>query len=75
VAEESPAVAHERLAVLRRELNALMGAWHHRTGTPHGVIHASLRCTCGGPSAAQANAEQLRARIVLVREWARRASA
>ena len=71
----SPAAAHERLAVLRRELNALVGAWHHRTGTPHGVIHASLRSTCGGPSAAQANAEQLGARIAQVREWARRASA
>jgi hypothetical protein len=75
VAEEGPAVAHERLAELRRELNALVGAWHHRTGTPHGVSHASLRSTCGGPSAAQANAEQLSARIVQVREWARRASA
>jgi superfamily II DNA or RNA helicase len=72
---EPPAVAHERLGVLRRELNGLVGAWHHRTGTPHGVIHASLRSACGGPAAAQASADQLSARIDLLRSWARRPSA
>ena len=40
---------HEQLAVLRRELNGLVAAWHHRTGQPHGVIHAALRKECGGP--------------------------
>uniref|UniRef100_UPI0030F37DBB DEAD/DEAH box helicase n=1 Tax=Nocardioides sp. GXZ039 TaxID=3136018 RepID=UPI0030F37DBB len=63
---------HEQLAVLRRELNGLVGAWHHRTGQPHGVIHAALRKECGGPAAAVANAGQLRARIDRVREWALR---
>ena len=28
---------HEQLAVLRRELNGLVAAWHHRTGQAHGV--------------------------------------
>ena len=65
---------HEQLAVLRRELNGLVGAWHHRTGQPHGVVHAALRKECGGPAAAIANAEQLRARIDRVREWAARRS-
>jgi hypothetical protein len=65
---------HEQLAVLRRELNGLVGAWHHRTGQPHGVTHAALRKECGGPAAAIANAEQLRARIDRVREWAARKS-
>ena len=43
---------HEQLAVLRRELNGLVAAWHHRTGQPHGVTHAALRKECGGPAAA-----------------------
>ncbi|MCW2813729.1 MAG: Type restriction enzyme res subunit [Nocardioides sp.] len=65
---------HEQLAVLRRELNGLVGAWHHRTGQAHGITHAALRKECGGPAAAVANAEQLRARIDRVREWAVRKS-
>jgi superfamily II DNA or RNA helicase len=73
-AEDAPAAAHKRLAVLRRELNGLVGAWHHRTGAPHGVIHANLRTAGGGPAAAQASADQLRVRIDLLREWARRPS-
>jgi hypothetical protein len=64
------ASAHERLAVLRRELNGLVAAWHHRTGQPHGVTHAALRKECGGPAAAVATAEQLHARIDRLREWA-----
>ena len=63
---------HEQLAVLRRELNGLVGAWYHRTGQPHGVTHAALRKECGGPAAAVANADQLRARIDRVRDWAAR---
>ncbi len=61
---------HEQLAVLRRELNGLVGAWHHRTGQAHGIIHSSLRKECGGPAAAVANADQLHQRIDRVREWA-----
>ena len=63
---------HEQLAVLRRELNGLVAAWHHRTGQPHGVTHAALRKECGGPAAAVASAEQLHARIDRIREWAAR---
>lgn len=65
---------HEQLAVLRRELNGLVAAWYHRTGTPHGMTHAKLRKECGGPAAAVANAAQLAARIDRVREWAMKAS-
>lgn len=64
--------AHERLRTLRAELNGLVGAWHHRTGQPHGVIHAALRKETGGPLAAVATADQLQARIDLVRDWATR---
>ena len=63
---------HEQLAVLRRELNGLVAAWHHRTGQAHGITHAALRKDCGGPAAAIANADQLQARIDRVREWAAR---
>jgi superfamily II DNA or RNA helicase len=63
---------HERLAVLRRELNSLVAAWFHRTGQPHGVTHAALRRDCGGPAAAVASAAQLQARIDKLREWAAR---
>jgi hypothetical protein len=70
-ATQAPAV-HERLAVLRRELNQLVAAWNHRTGQPHGVTHAALRKECGGPAAAVATADQLQERIDLIRAWAAR---
>ena len=63
---------HERLAGLRRELNGLVSAWHHRTGEPHGVTHTRLRQACGGPAAPEAGADELRARIDALRDWAAR---
>jgi superfamily II DNA or RNA helicase len=70
--EVAELTTHEQLATLRRELNGLVAAWHHRTGQAHGVTHAELRRECGGPAAAVANATQLRARIDRVRDWAAR---
>jgi superfamily II DNA or RNA helicase len=61
---------HEQIALLRRDLNGLVAAWHHRTGQPHGVIHNDLRRKLGGPAAAQASSEQLKERIELIRHWA-----
>ncbi|GLX98165.1 DEAD/DEAH box helicase family protein [Herbidospora sp. NEAU-GS84] len=61
---------HEQIAELRKELNGLVGAWNHRTGQPHGVIHAELRRSCGGPAIAQATADQIRERIAMIRKWA-----
>jgi hypothetical protein len=66
----APPVSRQALAALRKELNGLVGAWSHRTGQPHGVIHAELRRTCGGPPLPQATAEQIRARIDMIRRWA-----
>jgi superfamily II DNA or RNA helicase len=63
---------HEQLAALRRELNGLVAAWHHRSGQAHGVTHAELRRECGGPAAALATADQLRERINRLREMAAR---
>jgi superfamily II DNA or RNA helicase len=65
-----PAVSRQALAALRKELNGLVGAWSHRTGQSHGVIHNDLRRTCGGPPLPQATAEQIRARIDTIRRWA-----
>jgi len=65
-----PAVSREQLAALRKELNGLVGAWSHRTGQPHGVIHTELRNACGGPALPQASAEQIKARIDKIRQWA-----
>ena len=68
------ATAFETLQALRKELSGLVGATHHRTGKPHGVIHAELRTACGGPPTAQATAVQLQERIDQLRAWARRAT-
>lgn len=65
-----PPATRETLAALRKELNALVAARHHRTGLPHGVIHADLRRACGGPPLPQATGEQIRARIETIRRWA-----
>jgi superfamily II DNA or RNA helicase len=59
--------AGERRVALRRQLNALVAAHHHRTGLPHGKIHAELRRLCGGPPSAQATIDQLEERIATVR--------
>jgi hypothetical protein len=64
-------VRREVLAGLRKELNGLIGAWHHRTGQPHAMVHADLRRACGGPALPQATAEQIQARIDTIRTWAR----
>jgi hypothetical protein len=68
--DAAPPVSREALGALRKELNGLVGAWNHRTGQPHGVIHNDLRKACGGPPLPQATAEQIRARIDMIREWA-----
>ncbi len=69
--DPEPALApHEEIHALRKELNGLVGAWNHRTGQPHGIIHAELRRVAGGPPIAQASAEQIRERIALIRKWA-----
>jgi hypothetical protein len=65
------ASAFEVLQGLRKELNGLVGAWHHRTGKPHGAIHAELRAACGGPPTAVATAQQVQDRIETMRRWAR----
>jgi superfamily II DNA or RNA helicase len=50
---------HRQITALRKELHSLVGAWARRTGQPHGVVHAELRRTCGGPEVPQADPAQL----------------
>ncbi len=59
---------HGQLRDLRRELNTLVSATHHRTGKPHGWIHSELRRRCGGPPIAAATREQIQARIEALRQ-------
>ena len=61
---------YQAVADLRRELSGLVAAWHHRTGQPHGVIHADLRSACGGPLVALAGAGEIQQRIDTLRTWA-----
>jgi superfamily II DNA or RNA helicase len=63
------ASVQERLASLRRELNALVAMYHHRTSKSHGAIHGELRRVCGGPPTAMATVEQLEERIATLRSW------
>jgi superfamily II DNA or RNA helicase len=69
-ADQAPVLpAGQRRQTLRRQLNALVAAEHHRTGRPHGQIHAELRRVCGGPPSAQATIEQLEERITAIQSW------
>jgi superfamily II DNA or RNA helicase len=60
---------HEVRQALRRELNGLVAAYHHRSSRPHGSIHAQLRTACGGPPIAMASAEEIQRRIEEIRRW------
>ena len=68
-APAAPVIDHRRVAELRKELNALVGAWARRSGQPHGTVHTELRRRCGGPEVALATADQLEARAALLRDW------
>jgi superfamily II DNA or RNA helicase len=69
-AQVAPVTTREALGALRKELNGLIRAWHHRTGQPHGMIHTDLRRACGGPPLPEATADQIRARIDTIKRWA-----
>ena len=60
---------HRMLTDLRNELAKNVAAWSARTGTPHGVVHNKLRELCGGPAVAQANEQQLQARLRKLQDW------
>jgi superfamily II DNA or RNA helicase len=64
-----PTSSFVRRQQLRKQLNTLVAAQHHRTNRPHGQIHAELRRLCGGPPSAQATIEQLEERIATIQTW------
>jgi hypothetical protein len=66
----TPESTDRSAAALRKELNGLVAAWHHRSGEGHGTIHAALRGACGGPPTATATVSQLQQRIDTLRGWA-----
>lgn len=51
----------------RSLLNSLVGLYAKNTNQPHGLVHAELRRTCGGPAVPQASVTQLQARIDFLR--------
>lgn len=60
---------YQHRAQLRKKLNTMVAAEHHKSGRPHGQIHAELRKQCGGPPSAQATVEQLEQRITALKSW------
>ncbi len=68
-AEAAGVADHRRLMDLRNELAKNVSAWSARTGTPHGMVHNTLREVCGGPAVAQASEEQLKARLAKIQGW------
>nr|WP_240930438.1 DEAD/DEAH box helicase [Isoptericola sp. BMS4] len=60
---------HRRASALRKELSKLVSAWARKSGTPHGKVHSELRRRCGGPEVPLATADQLSARVEMVRGW------
>jgi len=70
-----PMTTHGQLRELRKELNLLVAAFHHRTGRPHGWIHNELRRRHPGPPVAAATREQLQDRIAAIRNMQRELTA
>jgi len=60
---------HRALAAARKELSSLVGAYARRAGSPHAVVHARLRSSCGGPAVPEADLGQVRQRVDTVRRW------
>nr|WP_245885635.1 DEAD/DEAH box helicase [Xylanimonas oleitrophica] len=67
--EAEAELEHRRAAALRKELSKLVSAWARKSGRPHGSVHTELRRRCGGPEVPMATADQLQARVEMVRGW------
>jgi superfamily II DNA or RNA helicase len=69
--ERDPPALFRTLKEQRTLLNSLVGIRSKMTGDPHGMIHAELRRTLGGPAVAQATVSQLQARIDFLKKRVR----
>lgn len=67
--EAEAELEHRRAAALRKELAKLVSAWARKSSRPHGSVHNELRRRCGGPEVPLATADQLEARVQMVRGW------
>lgn len=65
--DDAPVAIYRTLKEQRQLLNSLVSLHARQTGQPHGVIHAELRRTCGGPAVAHASVLQLQKRIDTLR--------
>lgn len=64
---DEPVAIYRTLKEQRQLLNSLVSLHARQSGQPHGVIHAELRRTCGGPAVGQASVLQLQKRIDTIR--------
>lgn len=65
---EEPVAVYRTLKEQRQLLNSLVSLHSRQSGQPHGIIHAELRRSCGGPAVAQASVLQLQRRIDTIRK-------
>lgn len=65
--DDQPVAVYRTLKEQRQLLNSLVSLHARQTGEPHGMIHAELRRSCGGPPVAQATVAQLQKRIDTIR--------
>lgn len=62
-----PQALHRTLKEQRTLLNSLVSVYSKQSGEPHGIVHAELRRSCGGPAVGQATVSQIQARIDVLR--------
>ncbi|HLP22953.1 MAG TPA: DEAD/DEAH box helicase [Microbacteriaceae bacterium] len=65
---DEPVPVYRTLREQRQLLNSLVSLHSRQSGQPHGLIHAELRRSCGGPPVAQASVSQLQKRIDVLRQ-------
>jgi hypothetical protein len=66
----APVPTARDVPALRRELNDCVRGYARQAGVTQATVHNELRRACGGPETARAGAEELRARIERLRQWA-----
>lgn len=65
---DEPVAIYRTLKEQRQLLNSLVALHARQSGQPHGIIHAELRRSCGGPAVGQASVLQLQKRIDTIRK-------
>jgi len=68
----SKSAVYEDIRALRTELGDAVRGFARARDSTAAAVHADLRRACGGPPTGSASAEELSARLAMLREWARR---